>query len=128
MAVVMGRKTFESLGNKPLPGRKNIIITRQHGWKAEGVSVVRSVDEAVTLANEEDYKEIFIIGGGEIYMIAFDKAQKIYMTRVHAEFDGDVFFPVIEKKYWNLINSTNNPADEKHAYAFTFEVWERKSN
>ena len=128
MAVAMGRKTFESMGSKPLAGRKNIIITRQHGWKADGVSVVRSVDEAVALANEEDYKEIFIIGGGEIFMIAFDKAQKIYMTKVHVEIEGDVFFPVIQKKDWNLVSSTDNLADEKHPYAFTFEIWGRKGN
>lgn len=128
MAVAMGRKTFESMGSKPLPGRKNIVITRQPGWKAEGVSVVRSVDEAVALAAELDYKEIFIIGGGEIFMIAFDKAHKIFMTRVHTELEGDIFFPVIEKKEWNLVSSIFNPADEKHPYTFTFEVWERKGN
>ena len=126
MPVVMGRKTFESMGSKPLQGRKNIVITRQPGWKSEGVSVVNSVDGAVALAEELDYKEIFIIGGGEIFMIAFEKAQKIYMTRVHAEIEGDVFFPVIEMKDWELISSTDHPADEKHAYAFSFEVWERK--
>lgn len=126
MAVAMGRKTFESLNSKSLPGRKNIIITRQHGWNADGVSVVKSVDEAVALADELDYKEIFIIGGGEIFMIAFDKAQKIYMTRVHADLEGDVFFPVIEKKDWKLVSSVDNPGDEKHPFAFTFEVWERK--
>jgi len=125
MVVVMGRKTFESLGSKPLPGRKNIIITRQPGWQAEGVSVVKSVDEAIALADKMDYKEVFIIGGGEIFMIAFDKADKIYMTRVHTESDGNVFFPVIEKKYWNMVSSVDNPSDEKHPFAFTFEVWER---
>jgi dihydrofolate reductase len=127
MPVVMGRKTFESMGSKPLQGRKNIVITRQPGWKAEGVSVVNSVDAAVALAEELDYKEIFIIGGGEIFMIAFDKAQKIYMTRVHTELDGDVFFPVIEKKEWRLISSVDNSEDEKHAYPFTFEVWVRNN-
>ena len=126
MPVVMGRKTFESMGGKALAGRKNIVITRQPGWKAEGVSVVNSVDAAAALAKESDFKEIFVIGGGEIYMIAFDKAQKIYMTRVHADLDGDTFFPVIEKKDWKLISATDNPADEKHAYAYTFELWERK--
>lgn len=126
MPVVMGRKTFESLGSKPLAGRKNIIITRQPGWKAEEVLVVNSLDAAVALAKDLDYKEIFVIGGGEIYMIAFDRAQKIYMTRVHSNLDGDTFFPVIEKKDWKLVSSTDNPADEKHAFAYTFELWERK--
>jgi dihydrofolate reductase len=128
MSVVMGRKTFESMGSKPLPGRKNIVITRKTGWNAEGVSVADSVDAAVALAEASNYKEIFIIGGGEIYLIAFDRANKIYMTRVHAELEGDTYFPVIEKNDWTLVSKTDNPADEKHAYAFSFQLWERKSN
>ena len=126
MPVVMGRKTFESMGSKPLAGRKNIVITRKPGWKAEGVSVVNSVDAAVALATELNYKEIFIIGGGEIYMIAYDRANKIYMTRVHAELEGDTYFPVIEKDDWRLVSNVDNPADEKHAYAFSFQLWEKK--
>lgn len=127
MPVVMGRKTFEAIGNKPLSGRKNIVITRQPGWKADGVSVVNSVDAAATLAEELNYKEIFVIGGGQIYMIAFDQANKIYMTRVRAELEGDTYFPVIEKDDWTLVSKTDNPVDEKHAYAFSFQLWERKS-
>jgi dihydrofolate reductase len=126
MPVVMGRKTFESMGSKPLSGRKNIVITRQPGWKAEGVSVVNGVDAATALAEQLNYKEIFIIGGGEIYLIAFDRTNKIYMTRVHAELEGDTYFPVIEKNDWTLVNKTDYPADEKHAYAFSFQLWERK--
>jgi dihydrofolate reductase len=126
MPVVMGRKTFESMGSKPLSGRRNIVITRKPGWKADGVSVVNSVDAAVALANELNYKEIFIIGGGEIYMIAYDRANKIYMTRVQAELEGDTYFPVIEKDDWKLVSNVYNPADEKHAYAFSFQLWERK--
>ena len=126
MPVVMGRKTFESMGSKPLGGRKNIVITRKPGWKAEGVSVVNSVDAATELAEGLNYKEIFIIGGGEIYLIAFDRANKIYITRVRAELEGDTYFPVIEKNDWNLVSKTDNPADEKHAYAFSFQLWERK--
>ena len=128
MPVVMGRKTFESMGSMPLRGRKNIVITRKPGWKAEGVSVVNSVDAAIALAKEWDYKEIFIIGGGEIYMIAFDRASKIYMTRVHAELEGDTYFPVIEKNDWRLTNSVDNPMDEKHSYTFSFQLWEKKNN
>lgn len=128
MPVVMGRKTFESMGSKPLSGRKNIIITRQPGWNAEGVAVVNSVDAAVALAQQLNYKEIFIIGGGEIYMIAFERANKIYMTRVHTEIEGDTYFPVIEKDDWKLVSNVDNPADEKHAYAYSFQLWERNGN
>jgi dihydrofolate reductase len=116
------------MGSRPLSGRKNIVITRQPGWKAEGVSVVNSVDAAVDLANHLSYNEVFIIGGGEIYMIVFDRAKKIYMTRVHAEPEGDTYFPVIEKNDWKLVNNTDNPADEKHAYPFSFQLWERKNS
>jgi dihydrofolate reductase len=126
MPVVMGRKTFESMGSKPLSGRKNIVITRQPGWNADGVSVVNSVDASVALANEMNYKEVFIIGGGEIFMLAFEKANRIYITRVHAEIEGDTYFPVIEKNDWKLVSNTDNPADDKHAYAFSFQTWERK--
>jgi len=126
MPVVMGRKTFESMSSKPLTGRKNIIITRKPGWKADGVQVVNSVDAAIALSAALNYNETFIIGGGEIYMLAFEKADKIYMTRVHAETEGDTFFPVIEHEDWKLVNNIDNPADEKHAYAFSFQTWERK--
>lgn len=126
MPVVMGRKTFASIGGKPLLGRKNIVITRQPGWNAEGVSVVDSVDAAAELAAGLNYKEIFIIGGGQIYVIAFERANKIYMTRVRAELEGDTYFPVIEKNDWTLVSKTDNPADEKHAYAFSFQLWERR--
>ena len=126
MPVVMGRKTFESMGGKPLPGRTNIIITRQPGWKADGVFVVNSLDAAEAVAVKMDFKELFVIGGGEIYIIAFDRASKIYMTRVHTEIDGDTFFPVIDNNDWKLITNTDNPADEKHAYPYSFQVWERR--
>ena len=114
------------MGSKILPGRKNIVITRKPGWNAEGVSVVNSVDAAASLAESLNYKEIFIIGGGEIYMIAYEKAHKIYMTRVHTELEGDTYFPVIEKNDWKLISNTDNTTDEKHAYPFSFQLWERK--
>ena len=126
MPVVMGRKTFESMGSKPLSGRKNIVITRKSDWKADGVAVVNSVDAAIALAHELNYKEIFVIGGGEIYMIAFQKANKIYMTRVHADLEGDTYFPVIGKNDWTLVSNVDNAADEKHAHAFSFQLWERK--
>jgi dihydrofolate reductase len=126
MPVVMGRKTFESMGGKPLTGRKNIIITRQKNWKSDGVLVVNSLDAVIDLVRELDYQELFIIGGGEIYKQAFDRADKIYLTRIHATIDGDTFFPVIDESKWTLKNNTDNPADEKHAYAYSFQVWERK--
>jgi dihydrofolate reductase len=125
MTVIMGRKTFESLG-KALKGRKNIVITRQPGWKAEGVIVVSSLEDAITAAKETDAKEIMVIGGGEIFKIAFEEANRVYMTRVKAELEGDTFFPVIDPKDWRLASHDDHKADEKNVYDYTFEIWEKK--
>src|SRR5688500_18042251 len=122
MPVVMGRKTFEALG-KALPGRKNIVLTKQPGWKAEGVVAVKNFDDALFLVREMDIKEVMVIGGGEIYRSVFEKANRIHMTRVKAEFgDADTFFPVIDPKVWKLVSQKNHEADEKHKYGYSFQV------
>jgi len=126
MPVVMGRKTFESLGGKPLNGRVNIIITRQKDWSHEGVVVVHSLADAVFFAKESDYNEVFIAGGGEIYAQAMSQANKIYMTRVDALIDGDTFFPKIDSSDFTLSNEVTHAAHEKHAYGFSFQTWLRK--
>lgn len=124
MPVVMGRKTFESLG-KPLPGRKNIIISRQSGWDVEGTVGVQKIDDALFVAKNTDAKEVMVIGGGEIYKSLFDKASRIYLTRVEAEPEADTFFPSINPKEWHLLSQKNHEADEKNAYNYSFQVWER---
>lgn len=125
MPVIMGRKTFESVG-KPLPGRTNIVITRQEGWNSEKVIVVKSMDEAIEQSSSIDAREAYIIGGGEIYKQSMDLADRIYITRVHAELEGDTFFPVIDTNTFELVSSLPFEADEAHQYAYTFEVWQRK--
>jgi dihydrofolate reductase len=124
MPVVMGRKTYESLG-KPLKGRKNIIITRQHGWDVAGTIPVKSLEDAVFLVNNMDVKEMMVIGGGEIFQMVFEKAKRIYITRVDAEPEGDAFFPAIDPKEWRLVSQNDHVADEKNQYAHSFQVWER---
>ena len=124
MVVIMGRKTFESV-NKPLPGRLNIVITSNREWKAEEVMVASNLEDAIALAGAEHFQEIFIIGGGEIYKQAMPGADKIYMTRVHAELDGDTFFPVMDEAVWYLKENTDFDADEKHAYDYSFQTWIR---
>ena len=124
MPVVMGRKTFESLG-KALPGRKNIVITRQPGWMKEGTVAVKTIEDALFLAKETDAKEIMVIGGGQIFKTLFDKAKRIYLTRVEAEPEADTFFPVIDPQHWWLVSQKNHEADEKNAYNYSFQVWER---
>ena len=125
MPVIMGRKTFEAV-NKPLPGRFNIVITRQQDWNAEGVIVTRDLSNAIKKAAETNCKENFIIGGGEIYKQGIQIADKIYLTRVHASLDGDTFFPVIEEAKWLLTSNQDFTADEKHAFAYSFQTWKRK--
>jgi dihydrofolate reductase len=127
MPVVMGRKTFESLG-KVLPGRKNIVITRQANWKVEGTVAVKSIEDALFLAKEADVKEVMVIGGGEIFRSLFDKAKRIYLTRVEADPEADTFFPSIDPSQWFLVSQQNHEADEKNAYNHSFQIWERMGN
>lgn len=126
MVVVMGRKTYESV-DKPLPGRVNIVITRQRDWKREGTQVATDLDEAITQAKAANCKEIFIIGGGEIYRQSMDIADKIYMTRVHAVLNGDTYFPQIDAHKWTMTGHTDFLKDDRHAYDFSFQTWEKKN-
>ena len=127
MPVAMGRKSFEALGNKPLNGRFNIIITRNKDFKAEGCVVVHSLNDAIFVAQQNDYKELMILGGGEIYKQSIDISDKIYITRVHAVFeDADAFFPEIDESKWRLISNQDFFADEKHAYDYSFQLWDKK--
>ncbi|MEN9685245.1 MAG: hypothetical protein RLZZ28_1031 [Bacteroidota bacterium] len=125
MPVVMGRKTFESMGAKQLGGRMNIVITRNKHWDAAGINIVHSLQEAVALAAGANYREVFIIGGGEIYKEALPVANKIYLTRVDVVMEGDSFFPVLEEKSWDRLSEENFPADAKHPYTYHFQVWQR---
>ncbi|MEY2646748.1 MAG: dihydrofolate reductase [Sediminibacterium sp.] len=125
LPILMGRKTFESLGNKVLPGRMNIIITRQANKEYEGAKVVTSLEQAIELAKQNDYKELMVIGGGEIYQMALPLADTIYLTRVHTSIEGDTYFPALGAE-WMLESSEPQLADEKHAFDFDFEIWQRK--
>jgi dihydrofolate reductase len=128
MPVVMGRRTFESIGNKPLPGRFNIIISRNgtaHS-ASEHLQGASSLEEALKLARKTECRECFIVGGGQIYEASMPISDRIYMTRVHATFEGDTFFPDFDEKEWKLVRKNEGARDEKHAYPHTFEIWERK--
>ena len=120
--VIMGRKTFESV-NKPLPGRTNIIITKQPDWNAENVIVASSISDAIQKAKDLNFKEIFIIGGGEIYKESLSLADKIYLTRVHTLIEGDTFFPALQSEEWKLVSNRDFAADEKHAFDYSFQEW-----
>ncbi|AWO00284.1 dihydrofolate reductase [Chitinophaga alhagiae] len=123
--IIMGRKTFESMG-RPLKGRQNIVITRQAGYSHAGITVVPSIEAAIRAAEEQDVNEIFITGGTEIFLQAFPLVDRIYLTRVHTTLQGDAFFPEISPEEWVRVHSEPHAADEKHAYAYTFERWERR--
>ncbi len=122
--VIMGRKSFEAV-SKPLPGRTNIVITRQAGWDAAGVIKAADLDDAISKAAQTNAKKFFIIGGGEIYKQSMEIADTIYITRVHAVLEGDAFFPVIDGAKWQLVSNEDFAADEKHAYAYSFQVWKK---
>ena len=123
-AVIMGRKTFDSIG-RPLPNRINIVITRDPQCAIEGVTVAHSLDEAFQQAAGLD--EIFIIGGGEVYQRAINLADRMYVTLIHATFDGDTFFPAFEEDDWQLVSDEHHDADDRHAHAFSFRLYERAS-
>lgn len=124
MPVIMGRKTFKSMETE-LAGRINIVITRQADWKAKGAVVVNSLKDALFVAGNTDSKEVFVTGGGEIFSDALSKVNKLYITRVHAVVEGDVFFPEFDEKRWKLTWSKDCFKDERHAFDYTFQVWEQ---
>lgn len=119
----MGRKTFESLPN-PLPKRKNIVITRQKNYAPAGCIVVSSLEEALQEAQKDD-ENPYVIGGGEIYRLAMPLATTLEITRVHSVFQADTFFPEIDPLQWKLIKTEYHPKDEKHAFDFTFETYQK---
>ena len=120
--VIMGRKTYESV-NKPLPGRTNIVITKQVNWTSENVIVVNSIEAAIQKAKDLNFKEIFIIGGGEIYKESISIADKIYLTKVHTTIEGDTYFPELQNDQWKMIANKDFYADEKHAFDYSFQEW-----
>ncbi|PSR14843.1 MAG: diacylglycerol kinase [Bacteroidetes bacterium] len=123
--VIMGRKTFDSI-DRPLPKRTNIVITRDLLYAGTGILVAHSVEEALTIAYDNDETEAFIVGGGEIYRESMAYCDKIYLTRVLAEPAGSVFFPELDPATWELSSSEAHPASEKDDHAFVIEVYTRK--
>ncbi|MGX8013233.1 dihydrofolate reductase [Mesorhizobium sp. ORM8.1] len=128
--IIMGRKTHEGIG-KPLPGRLNIVVTRDKAWRAEGVEVAHSLDEAITLAKVRGRcmagaEEICVVGGGEIYAQALPLADRLHVTHVLGKFDGDAHFPPIDPNVWRIVRSQDFPAGEKDSHATRYTVYERR--
>ena len=126
--VVMGRKTFESIG-RPLPGRTNIVITRQAGYLPEGVTVVKDVASALdagrAAAEANDVSEVMVIGGAEIYALMLEHAQRLYITEIHAAFEGDAFFPHFDRQSWSEIGREFHAEAADGQPAHSFVVMER---
>ena len=123
--LIVGRRTWEEVG-KPLPGRTMVVVTRSQRFAPEGAKVVRSVEQALEIAAEDD--ESFIGGGSQIYRIALarDLVHRIYLTRIHAEVEGDTFFPEFDLDDWELVSEEHHEADEKNEFDFSFLVYERR--
>ncbi|UDL89767.1 dihydrofolate reductase [Mesorhizobium sp. PAMC28654] len=125
--IVMGRKTYEGIG-RPLPGRLNIVVTRDKDWRAEGIEVVHSLDDAIRLAKARaaGAAEVCIIGGGQIYAQALPLADRLHVTHVLADVDGDAHFPPIDPKLWRIVQAEDIPAGEKDSHATRYTVYERR--
>lgn len=122
--IVMGRRTFESIG-RSLPDRRNIVMTRDPDYRAAGCDVATSVSEVLDLVGAAN--EVMIIGGGQVYHDFLARADRIYLTRVQAQLEGDTYFPQIDEAAWRLVSTERHAADEKHGYAFDLMVFERRS-
>lgn len=126
--VIMGRKTFESIG-RPLPSRHNIVISRQIESidnKISNVSWVKSIDEAISLAQKQQPDEVFIIGGGNIYKQVLPLIDRLYLTHIDAELQGDTYFPDYLSEQWQVIYQEDHQADEKNSYPYQFKILQRK--
>lgn len=126
--VIMGRKTFESM-KSALPGRANIVLTQNDQWQREGVQVVANLDEAIALAESQclidGIDEVMIIGGAQIYELALPLADRLYVTLVHAEPEGDVYFPSVDLSAWQITYEERFDGDQRHSSDYTFQTLER---
>ena len=123
-SILMGRKNLESFG-RLLPNRTNILLTRDRNFQFEGAEIFYDLQKAIAFAKEIEEEELMVIGGGEIYRQCMPFADRIYLTRVHAEIEGDVYFPQLDSSIWKLKSEEYHEKDEKHNYAFTFQKFER---
>ncbi|HHJ09421.1 MAG TPA: type 3 dihydrofolate reductase [Bacteroidetes bacterium] len=123
--IIMGRRNYEANG-KALPGRVNIVVTRNKDYHAPGCIVVHSVQEALDYAKKQGEKEVFIVGGGVLYAATLDITDRIYLTLIDAYVEGDTFFPELDPKQWQVVFEEFHPADERNPYNYTFYIFERK--
>ncbi|QSR42330.1 type 3 dihydrofolate reductase [Aeromonas dhakensis] len=123
--VLMGRKTFESIG-RPLPGRRNLVISRNPDYRADGVEVIDSVDAALALLAGSDVTELMVIGGGHLYGQLLPRADRLYLTRIDLAVEGDTRFPAFDEGGWSCIERESHQPDEKNPHPYCFETWQRR--
>ncbi|MCX4044266.1 type 3 dihydrofolate reductase [Aeromonas veronii] len=123
--VLMGRKTFESIG-RPLPGRRNLVISRNPDYQAEGIEVVGSVEAALALLAGSSVEELMVIGGGHLYAEMLPSADCLYLTHIDLAVEGDTRFPAFDDGQWQRIECDSHPADEKNPCPYSFETWQRR--
>jgi dihydrofolate reductase len=124
--LIMGRKTWESFPKRPLPGRTNIVITRDGSYEAEGAVVVTSLDAALDVAYGEEPEEIMVIGGAEVYRVALPLVRRIYLTSVHGEIEGDTHFPSIDRADWNETIVGVYPSSAERPVGYSFIILNKK--
>ena len=126
-SVIMGRKNWESIPKKyrPLPNRKNIVVTRNNNFRGKGAVVVNSIEKAIEESRVSEDEEIFIIGGGEIYKLGFDYVDKVYITEIYANINGNTYFPKWNKSNWLEISRISHPKDEKHEFDFDYVIYKK---
>ncbi|AXV22131.1 MULTISPECIES: type 3 dihydrofolate reductase [Aeromonas] len=123
--VLMGRKTFESIG-RPLPGRRNLVISRNPDYQAEGIEVVGSVEAALALLAGSSVEELMVIGGGHLYAEMLPSADCLYLTQIDLAVEGDTRFPAFDDAHWQRVDCESHPADEKNPHPYSFETWQRR--
>ena len=126
--IIMGRKNWESLPHKfqPLPNRTNLVLTRQKDYQAKGATIIRSLQEGQEIAAQNSENELFIIGGGEVYRMGLEIADRIYLTEIAGDFEGQVTFPELSDTQWKEIDREHHATDERHQYAFDFVIYAKK--
>jgi len=120
----MGRKTFESLGSKPLPGRRNVVLTRNSDFRPEGADIVHTIEEAM---NKLQGAEVFVFGGAELYKLMLPYADRLYITEIAHTFPADTFFPALDRNEWKEASRTPGVTDEKNPYTYDFVIYERNA-
>jgi dihydrofolate reductase len=123
--VIMGRRNYEANGNMALPGRTNIVISRQKNLVLEDSIVVSSLEKALKIATEERQEEVFIIGGGEIYKLSIPRTDRVYLTVIHTLLEGDTSYPELDINKWEMIFEDRHSSDENNPYDYTFKIFEK---